>query len=206
VRGGVKSLLAGTGAVRMRQRGGLMPDVVDLIMQDHRQVEELFEKLKSHPEQRAGLVPVLTTLLTAHSRAEEAEVYPAAAQAGGEEEVEHSQEEHVEADQLLARLAQTDPASAEFESVLDELVDAVTHHVEEEESTVLPGMRERLSEDRRTQLGDAFLASRAEHLGEQPEDITKEQLEQQAANMDVAGTSDMSKQELAEELRRSASG
>jgi hemerythrin superfamily protein len=180
-------------------------DVVDLIMQDHREVEELFEKLKSHPEQRAGLVPVLTTLLTAHSRAEEADVYPAAAQAGGEEEVEHSQEEHVQADQLLARLAQTDPAAAEFESVLDELIDAVTHHVEEEESTVLPGMRERLSDDRLAQLGDAFLASRAEHLGEQPGDITKEQLEQQAANMDVAGTSGMSKQELASELRRSAS-
>jgi len=66
-------------------------------------------------------------------------------------------------------------------------------------------MRERLSEDRLTQLGDAFLASRAEHLGEQPEDITKEQLDQQAANMDLAGTSDMSKEELAAELRRSAS-
>jgi hemerythrin superfamily protein len=182
-----------------------MPDVVDLIMQDHRQVEELFEKLKSQPDQRAGLVPVLTTLLTAHSRAEESEVYPAAAEAGGADEVEHSQEEHVEADQLLARLAQTDPESPEFDSALDELVKAVSHHVEEEESTVLPGMRERMPAERLGELGDAFLASRKRHLGEQPEDITKAQLQQQAENMDLSGTSGMSKEELTEELRRSAS-
>ena len=53
-----------------------MPDVVDLIMQDHREVERIFEELKSSPEKRKGLTPVLVTLLTAHSRAEESEVYP----------------------------------------------------------------------------------------------------------------------------------
>ncbi|MGW4110824.1 hemerythrin domain-containing protein [Actinosynnema sp. NPDC004786] len=55
-----------------------MPDVVDLIMQDHREVERLFAELKDHPEKRPLLVPVLTAVLTAHSRAEEAEVYPVA--------------------------------------------------------------------------------------------------------------------------------
>ena len=182
-----------------------MPDVVDLILQDHRQVEELFEKLKSDPEQRAGLVPVLTTLLTAHSRAEEAEVYPAAAKAGGEDDVEHSQEEHVEADRLLARLAECDPGSSEFDAALEDVVKAITHHVEEEESTVLPGMRERMGEDELNRLADAFLASRAEHLGEQPDDITKGQLEQQAENLDLEGTSGLSKQELTDKLRSNAS-
>ena len=122
-----------------------MPDVVDLIMNDHREVERIFEELKSSPDKRVGLVPVLVTLLTAHSRAEEAEVYPAARDEAGEsEEVEHSQEEHLLADQLLAKLAQTDPESAEFDQVLADLVEGVTHHVEEEESSVLPGMRERV--------------------------------------------------------------
>ncbi len=85
-------------------------DVVDLIMQDHREVERLFDELKDSPEKRPNLLPVLTTLLTAHSRAEEAEVYPVAAEEAGEkEEVSHSQQEHIEADQLLAKLAATDP-------------------------------------------------------------------------------------------------
>ena len=39
-------------------------DVVDLIMQDHREVERLFEELKENPEKRPNLLPVLTTLLT----------------------------------------------------------------------------------------------------------------------------------------------
>jgi len=51
-------------------------DVVDLIMQDHREVERLFDELKNHPEKRPLLTPVMCGLLVAHSRAEESEVYP----------------------------------------------------------------------------------------------------------------------------------
>jgi hemerythrin superfamily protein len=179
-------------------------NVVDLIMQDHRELESMFESLMNEPEKRPGLVPVMITLLTAHSRAEEAEVYPAASESGGEEDVEHSQKEHLEADQLAAELAATDPASAAFPEALKALVDAVTHHVEEEETTVLPGMRERLDSSRLEELGQAFLASRQEHLGEQPADITKQELDQQARNLDMSGASGMSKTELKSSLESQA--
>ncbi|MEV0288663.1 MULTISPECIES: hemerythrin domain-containing protein [unclassified Kribbella] len=181
-------------------------DVVDLIMQDHREVERLFDELKESPEKRPNLLPVLTTLLTAHSRAEEAEVYPvAASEAGEKEEVSHSQQEHIEADQLLAKLAETDPSSPEFETVLQNLVDAVSHHVEEEETKVLPGMRSNLSDERRAQLGEAFVASRKQHLGEQPGDMTRDQLAQQARNADISGTSGLSKDKLQEKLQSESS-
>jgi hemerythrin superfamily protein len=124
---------------------------------------------------------VLTTLLVAHSRAEEAEVYPVAASEAGEaDDVAHSQEEHVKAEQLLEQLAGADPESPAFDQVLNELVDAVTHHVEEEESSVLPGMRDHLDESRLAELGEAFVATRNKHLGEQPDDTTREELLQQA--------------------------
>ncbi len=180
-------------------------DVVDLILQDHREVERLFDELESSPDKRPSLVPVLTTLLTAHSRAEEAEVYPVARDEAGEtEEVAHSQEEHLLADQLLAQLAGSDPASPTFDKALSELVEAVTHHVEEEEAKVLPGMRARLSEQRRIELGEAFLASRARHLGEQPGEATKEELVQQARNVGVSGAAGMSKDDLEQELKKQA--
>ncbi|MEU0090672.1 hemerythrin domain-containing protein [Kribbella sp. NPDC006257] len=180
-------------------------DVVDLIMQDHREVERLFDELKEEPEKRPNLLPVLTTLLTAHSRAEEAEVYPvAAAEAGEKEEVSHSQQEHIEADQLLAKLAQTDPTSADFDKALQNLIDAVSHHVEEEETKVLPGMRANLSDERRSELGEAFAASRKEHLGEQPGDMTKEQLAQQASNADLSGTAGLSKDQLQKKVQSAA--
>lgn len=176
-------------------------DVVDYIMNDHREVERLFETLKTQPQLRRNLTPVLASLLTAHSRAEEAEVYPAAQrEAQAEEETEHSQEEHLLADRLLADLVFTDPDSAEFEPALDKLVEAVTHHVEEEETKLLPTMRRNLDEDRRIALGDAFLDSRTEHLRDAPGERSKDEMVQQAANLAMSGASSMPKAQLEKTL------
>lgn len=179
-----------------------MPDVVDLIMADHREVERLFEVLQKQPEQRPIAAPTVAALLIAHSRAEEAEVYPVARDEAGEtDEVAHSQEEHAEAEQLLERLQNTDPSSSSYEDVLQELIDSVTHHVEEEESNVLPGMRERLSDERRAELGEAFARARAEHLGEKPGEATREELVVQAKNAGIEGASNMTKDELKKRLQ-----
>jgi hemerythrin superfamily protein len=179
-------------------------DVVDLILKDHRELERLFDELKSSPDKRRNLVPVMITLLTAHSRAEEAEVYPAARDAGATEDVEHSQKEHLEADQLALLVSETDPEADSFPTVLQKLVDSVTHHVGEEEETVLPKMRELMDDDQLMKLGEAFLASRETHLGDKPIDITKAELEQQAANADISGASGMSKSELKQTLEEHA--
>jgi len=179
-------------------------NVVDLIMKDHRELERIFDQLMNQPDKRANLVPVMITLLTAHSRAEESEVYPAARDSGGSEDVEHSQKEHLEADQLAAAVAEADYDSPDFGEKLQKLIDAVKHHVEEEESTVLPGMRERMDAGRLDELGQAFLASRKQHLGDMPEDITKQELQTQAANAGVSGTSGMSKESLKSKLEQEA--
>ncbi|CAM3717691.1 hemerythrin domain-containing protein [Kibdelosporangium persicum] len=177
-------------------------NVVDLIMDDHREVERLFDELKNHPDKRPLLTPVLCSLLVAHSRAEEAEVYPVAKQEAGEtDEVEHSQHEHAEAEQLLARLAKANPTSPQYDELLKKVTEAVTHHVEEEESTVLPKMRERLDDSRLSQLGKAFAASRARHLGEQPGEATKQELLQQARNAGISGVSGMNRDELTKALQ-----
>lgn len=177
-------------------------DVVNLIMQDHREVERLFDRMKTEPDQRPMLVPVVTTLLIAHSRAEEAEVYPVARDEGGlADDVAHSQEEHAEAEEILERLARVDHTSDAFTEALDELIEAVTHHVEEEESSVLPGMRDNLSEERLAELGEAFIEARAEHMGEQPGEATKEEVLQQAQNAGLEGASSMSKDEITKKLR-----
>jgi hemerythrin superfamily protein len=98
-----------------------------------------------------------------------------------DEEIAHSQEEHAQAEQLLAQLAKIDPTTPRYDEMLSKVVEAVTHHVQEEESTVLPGMRAHLDDQRRAQLGQAFVTSRERHLGERPGEATKEELLQQAA-------------------------
>jgi hemerythrin superfamily protein len=177
-------------------------DVVDMTMEDRREVERLFERMKSEPDQRPMLVPVVATLLIAHSRAEESEVYPVAKDEAGEsEEVAHSQEEHAQAELLLERLRGADHTSKDFDSTLAELIEAVSHHVEEEESKVLPGMKENLDDARRAELGEAFIASRAEHMGEQAGDASRDELLQQAKNAGIEGASSMTRDELHKALQ-----
>ncbi|NDL55720.1 hemerythrin domain-containing protein [Phytoactinopolyspora mesophila] len=176
-------------------------DVVDLIMQDHREVERLFEQMQADPDKRPLFLPVVTALLIAHSRAEELHVYPAARDEADEhDEVAHSQEEHQEAEQVLTQLQELETDSSKFEQLFNQLVEDVNHHVEEEEQTVLPGMRERLSDQRRHELGKAFLQERSKHLGGQPGQATREELAQQAQNVGVTGTSSMTKDEIAAKL------
>lgn len=179
-----------------------MANVVDLITNDHREVERLFDVLKREPDKRALNLPVLASLLVAHSRAEEAEVYPVAArEAGAGDEVEHSQEEHAEAEQLLEQLQAADPNSSQFDRLLKKLTDAVTHHVEEEESEVLPAMRKGLPEQRLAELATAFAGARKEHLGDMAGEATRDELYQQAKNADLSGRSRMDKEQLKESLQ-----
>ncbi|ONI79971.1 hemerythrin [Actinosynnema sp. ALI-1.44] len=179
-------------------------DVIELIMDDHREVERLFDELKNSPRKRPLLTPVVCALLVAHSRAEEAEVYPVGKREVGEiEEIEHSQHEHAEAEKLLVELAKADPTSARYDEVLAKVVEAVTHHVREEETHVLPRMHAALDDSRRAELGEAFAASRARHLGDQPGEATKQELLQQARNAGIDGTSGMTRDQLVKAVQSS---
>jgi hemerythrin superfamily protein len=176
-------------------------DVVELIKSDHREVERLFDLLQKEPATRGLNFPVVCALLIAHSRAEEAEVYPIAKDEAGEtEEVSHSQGEHAEAEHLLEEMIAMDFESAKFDKALDELIKAVSHHVEEEESRVLPGMQQRLSAERRAELAEAFISARTEHLGDRPGQASRDELLQAAANAGLSGTSNSSKKELKQDL------
>jgi hemerythrin superfamily protein len=188
---------------RLQNRRGNVSalDVVELIKSDHREVERLFDLLQKDVATRGLNFPVVCALLIAHSRAEEAEVYPVAKDEAGEtEEVSHSQGEHAEAEHMLEEMIAMDFESAEFDKALDELIKAVNHHVEEEESRVLPGMQQRLSAKRRAELAEAFISARTEHLGDRPGQASRDELLQAAANAGLSGTSNSSKQELEQEL------
>lgn len=173
--------------------------VADLIRTDHREMERLFSELES-PKKRPLVAPAIVALLAAHSRAEESEVYPAVRQqTDASDEVAHSQKEHVEADRLAARLVEADLASDTFDRLLKKLVDAVSHHIEEEESDVLPAL-DKLPEQVQSALSSAFLRVRAEHLMAGTTSMTRSELETQARNEGIDGTSSMSKSELADKV------
>jgi hemerythrin superfamily protein len=206
-------------------------DAVTLIKNDHRLMEKLFEQLKSGRGDRRALLEEVAARLTAHSHAEEQKVYPALAKAEPEEaaEVGHSVDEHHEAERLLHRVQRTDPDDASFDQALTELVDAVMHHVEEEENEILPKLQEAVDRQTLEKLGEEFEEVRARELagagfdearqggaagGGQdrggrgtsagataPGDMTREQLYAQAKEAEIPGRSSMTKDELARALR-----
>ncbi len=180
-------------------------DAVTAIKNDHRVMEALFERLKSADEDRAALVAEVKARLLAHSKAEEQHVYPELKRRDPSEagDVHHGIEEHREAEEKLAALEAADPGTAAFDKALDEFVKAVTHHVEEEESEILPSLKDAVPPTRLDELGTTFEKRRKAELAGFgiDEDVTKDELYEKARQQDIPGRSDMTKDELSDALR-----
>jgi hemerythrin superfamily protein len=126
-------------------------DVVELILADHREFERLFRALRNREEDRAARRAELADLLVAHAEAEEREVYPNLERHApeAEDEIEHSHEEHSEGHEKLLDLLRVEDVDSEgFEEALEELVETVTHHLDEEERDVLNAARENVPDER----------------------------------------------------------
>ncbi|QEV04638.1 hemerythrin domain-containing protein [Streptomyces prasinus] len=142
-------------------------DVVELILQDHRRMEDLFRTMRNVEADRASALAEFANLLIAHASAEEDEVYPALRRYKNVDgdDVDHGVHEHEEANEALLTLLEVeDTASQDWEDKLEELVTAVNHHADEEERTLLNDARENVADDRRAQLGTAFREARARYL------------------------------------------
>ena len=116
-----------------------MPNVVDLLKQDHRSVEDLFTKFES--TQESSIADEICQELEVHTAAEEQFVYPALREGvnGGNTLADEAEHEHAEAKQLIGRIKRTNDAE-HLGEVVAELKQAIEHHVQEEEGTVFPKM------------------------------------------------------------------
>ncbi|MBE1585991.1 hemerythrin domain-containing protein [Nonomuraea angiospora] len=184
-------------------------DVITLITKDHRTVESLFERLKAGQGDQKTLVTELHALLIAHARAEEDRVYPGI-------DAHHGLEEHKETEVLLDALVRAEPGTPEFRTTLDKLVESVNHHVEEEESKILPALAKSVGDKGLQELGKAFQERRAEELkalgvpkqaapAGSGEGASKSELYEQAKKADIPGRSQMDKEELAQALSKAKS-
>lgn len=138
-------------------------DVVELILADHRRFEDLLRTLRSNEGDRSTALGELAAVLVAHAEAEESEVYPVLRKLSAEdaEDVDHGAEEHNEGHEaLLALMECYEVGGDEWNSRLEELSESLTHHLDEEERTVLNDARNEVNAERRAELGKAFTAKR----------------------------------------------
>ncbi len=136
-------------------------DVIEILEQDHREVEEMFTELESlrgasteeQLSRRKDLAEQVTIELVRHSVAEEVIVYPRVEQKVSAEEVEHARKEHKEAEQTMARLEKLDADDPGFDDELAELMKEIRHHIEEEEGDMFTKMRQSFSADELRSMG-----------------------------------------------------
>jgi hemerythrin superfamily protein len=135
-----------------------MPDIAQIIANDHREVEELFAQLENNEGDRRRLVDRVVSELSAHATAEEQVVYPAIRDMvpSGGRMADEAIAEHNTMKQQISKLEQGQPGDLEFENALTSLIDAVRIHVPEEENELLPALRSVIGEDKMDELGKIF--------------------------------------------------
>lgn len=137
-----------------------MPDVIALIEEDHREVEELFSQFETSDDtgKRAEIGERIIQELTIHAELEEAILYPAIKRAlpDGKALIDHATKEHEQAESLIERLDGTDPDDPEVRQGFSELRSTVEEHVQEEEREVLPKFEAAASRDQLDKLGTQY--------------------------------------------------
>jgi len=136
-------------------------DVIEILEQDHREVEEMFAELESlrgasteeAQERRKAVTEQVTIELVRHSVAEEVLVYPKVENQVSAEEVEHARKEHAEAEETLQRLEKLDADDPAFDDELATLMGEIRHHIEDEEGEMFAHMRRVMDRDELRKLG-----------------------------------------------------
>jgi hemerythrin superfamily protein len=133
-------------------------DWLSQILDHHRQIEALFDKLEAATTAAARRTAQkkLGELLTGHSIAEEVSIYPAMA---GHHQVAHSElayQEQSAAKMEMGLLEELDPESEDYEEKLGHIRGAVAHHVYSEEGTWFPDLVETAPADVHAKLSARY--------------------------------------------------
>lgn len=132
-----------------------MNDPSRILKADHREAEKLMKQLAETDEgaKRNSLVEELTKKLTAHMEIEERIVYPLVTELVGAEDEEEAEIEHGLARKALSQLGEMRDKPG-FGAAVEMLAGGVGHHVEEEETELLPELKDAMTRDEWLSMGD----------------------------------------------------
>lgn len=137
-----------------------MMNAIDLLKTQHRQMDELFDRLsEGQGESKRLIFDKLADLFAVHTAIEERIFYPATRAEETDALLERAVEEHLAAKRLLAELLEMDATDPAFDERCKALEKVVKEHVDEEERHLLPHAL------------NAFGIERLEELGEEMETL-----------------------------------
>lgn len=123
-------------------------DAIELLLQDHEEVKAMFEKYEALSDRSVAskrrLALEICLALTKHTAIEEEIFYPAVREASRDNEdlVDEAIVEHASAKELISQIIAMEPTEDLYDAKVKVLSEQVEHHVEEEETEMLPKARE----------------------------------------------------------------
>jgi hemerythrin superfamily protein len=132
-------------------------DVIELLEHDHREVEQMFAEFEqaTDKKEKEALRDKIIIELVRHSEAEEQAVYPTIRKVidNGDQIIEHEIDEHSKAERIMKELDRMSADDPQFGVLMQQLMSAITEHVQEEENEVFPQFRSRVDEEELQKLG-----------------------------------------------------
>jgi len=132
-------------------------DVIELLEHDHREVEQMFAEFEQTTDRKEKEVlrDKIIIELVRHSEAEEQAVYPTIRKVidNGEQIIEHEIDEHSKAERIMKELDGMSADDPQFGVLMQQLMAAITEHVQEEENDVFPQFRSRVDKEELESLG-----------------------------------------------------
>lgn len=116
-------------------------DALELLEQDHREVEDFFDQYDSldDDQAKAELAAKICVALTVHTQIEEEIFYPAARKATKDDDLlDEAAVEHAGAKELIAQIESMTVGDDLYDAKVKVLGEQVRHHVEEEEEELFP--------------------------------------------------------------------
>ena len=118
-----------------------MPEAIEMLREDHQKVKDLFEEFEKAEEdgEKGQIVHAALNALEIHATLEEEIFYPAVReQIDDDDQMDEALEEHHVAKLLIGELQEMKPGDDHFDAKFKVLAESVKHHIEEEESEILP--------------------------------------------------------------------
>jgi hypothetical protein len=143
-------------------------DWLAMVLDHHEQVEAAFAVVKeaSDPASRLTSLKKLAILLTGHSVAEEAALYPALAKVDEKGRAVKAYTEQSAAKLQLGLLQDLPPMSQEFLDKLGHIEGAVAHHVYEEESNWFIDLKRKMPAADQIKLTQRYQEHFARYMGD----------------------------------------